>query len=90
MIRDAQGRWCGGFRMNIGMCSITLAELWGLYQGLLLAWRNGIRNLEVEVDSLCVTQLVWNKRVAPNDSIPILHAIKEILTRDWNVSLHCV
>lgn len=90
LIRDAQGRWCGGFCVNIGMCSITLAILWGLYQGLLLAWRNGIRELVEEVDSLCVTKLVSNEMVAPNASGPLLHVIKELLTRDWNVSLQHV
>ena len=27
LIRDATGRWHGGFCMNIGICSITIAEL---------------------------------------------------------------
>ena len=55
LIRDATGRWHGGFCMNIGICSITIAELWGLYQGLILAWQMGIRLLVVEIDSLCVS-----------------------------------
>lgn len=38
LIRDANGRWVAGFGMNIRDCSITIAELWGLYHGLTLAW----------------------------------------------------
>ncbi|KAH9704953.1 putative ribonuclease H protein [Citrus sinensis] len=49
--RDAQGGWIKGFSINIGMCSITKAELWGMYHGLILAWNKGIRLLIVEADS---------------------------------------
>ncbi|KAH9735416.1 putative ribonuclease H protein [Citrus sinensis] len=55
LIRDHNGHWVAGFGMNIGNCLVTMAELWGLYQGLILAWNKGIRWLRVEVDSRCVT-----------------------------------
>ena len=58
LIWDATGRWHGGFCMNIGICSVTIAEFWGLYQGLVLAWQIGIRLLMVEIDRFCVTQLL--------------------------------
>ncbi|XP_052290822.1 uncharacterized protein LOC127900258 [Citrus sinensis] len=41
LIRDHMGCWLSGFGMMIGSCSITVAELWGLYQGLQLAWNSG-------------------------------------------------
>ena len=53
LIRNHLGRWLTGFGMMIGSCSVTVAELWGLYQGLQLAWNFGIRKLKVETDSLC-------------------------------------
>ena len=37
VIRDSVGHWISGFCMNIGECSVLMAELWGLYQGLVLA-----------------------------------------------------
>ncbi|EEF43401.1 conserved hypothetical protein [Ricinus communis] len=55
LIRDTNGRWVAGFSINISLCSITCAELWGVYQGLMLANRLGIVNLMVEVDSMAVT-----------------------------------
>ena len=36
------GEWVHGFGMNIGHCTITGAEPWGLFQGLQLAWNIGI------------------------------------------------
>ncbi|KAH9649197.1 putative ribonuclease H protein [Citrus sinensis] len=55
LIRDYNSKRIRGFGLNIGCCSITIAELWGLYQGLLIAWEIGIRWILVEVDRLCVT-----------------------------------
>lgn len=55
LIRNSLGEWIEGFGMNIEICSITMAELWELYQGPSLAWNKGIRMLQIEVDNLCVT-----------------------------------
>ena len=52
--------------MRIGESSVLMAELWGLYQGLILAWKVGIKRLLVEVDSLCVTQMISKQVVIPN------------------------
>ena len=49
VMRNENGEWKGGFAVNISICSATLAELWGVYYGLAIAWENGIRRLEVEV-----------------------------------------
>ena len=47
LIRDFCGKWLGGFVVNIGHCTVTKAELWAVYHGLLLAWDKGFKNLEV-------------------------------------------
>lgn len=57
VLRDSFSYWVSGFCMKIGESSVTMAELWGLYQGLNLAWNVGIRRLLVEVDSRCVAQM---------------------------------
>ncbi|XP_019087314.1 PREDICTED: uncharacterized protein LOC109127232 [Camelina sativa] len=38
LLRDEDGQWCGGFVLNIGICSAPLAGLWGVYYGLYIAW----------------------------------------------------
>lgn len=50
VLQNGEGEWCGGFAINIGSCTAPLAELWGVYYGLLVAWKKGVRRLEVEVD----------------------------------------
>lgn len=32
LIRDNNRKWIAGFGMRIGVCSVMVAELWGLYQ----------------------------------------------------------
>ncbi|KAH9757265.1 hypothetical protein KPL71_016337 [Citrus sinensis] len=87
LIRDHNGHWVAGFGMYLGTCSVTMAELWGLYQGLLLAWNKGIRWLYAEVDSRCVTQLVKNNMVNYNEFSPLIRAIQELIRRNWRVEI---
>ncbi|KAL9460452.1 hypothetical protein AB3S75_003623 [Citrus x aurantiifolia] len=87
LVRDHLGRWLTGFGMMFGSCSVTVAELWGLYQGLQLAWNFGIRKLKVETDGLCVTQLVARPSITPNEYALLIQAIKDYLSLDWQVSL---
>ena len=54
VMRNDEGEWCGGFVVIIGRCGAPLAELWGVYYGLVVAWEKGVRRLEVEVDSKVV------------------------------------
>ncbi|KAH9758495.1 putative ribonuclease H protein [Citrus sinensis] len=87
VIRDYAGNWISGFCMNIGECTLVMAELWGLYQGLLLAWEAGIKWLLVEVDSLCVTQMISKQVVVPNVSYALVVAVRDLLNRNWQVCL---
>ncbi|KAH9750393.1 putative ribonuclease H protein [Citrus sinensis] len=83
IIRDSFGNWISGFSMNIGESSVIMAELWGLYQGLSLAWNVGIRHLLVEVDSLCVTQMISQQVVVPNVFYALVVVIRDFLSRNW-------
>lgn len=51
VIRDSFGNWISGLCMTIGASSssVTMVELWGLSQGLSLAWSTGIRRFFFEV-----------------------------------------
>ncbi|XP_015578573.2 uncharacterized protein LOC8282535 [Ricinus communis] len=49
IVRDRCGNGVTGFGMNIDSCSISEAELWGLYQQLRIAWNRGVVQLEVEL-----------------------------------------
>ena len=82
VIRDSFGNWISGFSMNIGESSMIMAKLWSLYQGLSLAWNAGIRHLLVEVDNLCVTQMISQQVVVPNVFYALVVAIRDFLNRN--------
>ncbi|XLT50929.1 hypothetical protein HN873_043533 [Arachis hypogaea] len=67
--------------MNIGRCSITMAELWGIYVGVKLAVDLGITNLMVESDSMCAMNLIGKPSIDLHASSSLIRSIKEILTR---------
>ncbi|KAH9734521.1 putative ribonuclease H protein [Citrus sinensis] len=87
LIRNYCGEWVHGFGMNIGHCTITGAELWGLLQGLQLAWNIGIRQLLVEVDSRCITEILTTDTNHPNANSSLIQGIKRLLNMEWQVSL---
>ncbi|KAL9454363.1 hypothetical protein AB3S75_009869 [Citrus x aurantiifolia] len=87
LVRDCSGTWQFGFGMNIGLCSVTSAELWGLFQGLHLAWNRGIRYLVAEVDRQCIFQLISSTRTEPNAHLSLINAIKELMNRDWQITI---
>ncbi|CAN1843409.1 Putative ribonuclease H protein At1g65750 [Linum perenne] len=51
LIRDDQGRFITAFASKLGTCSIVRAEIWGVIEGMELAWSYGIKQLRVQSDS---------------------------------------
>ena len=68
--------------MNIRYCSVIVAELWGVYQELIMAWDHGVRWLLVEVDSQCVVQMLNNLEAITNEYSPLASSIKELIHRN--------
>ncbi|KAG7536806.1 Ribonuclease H domain [Arabidopsis suecica] len=87
VVRDGEGNWCCGFGLNIGICSAPLAELWGVYYGLYIAWERGITRLELEVDSEIVVGFLQK---GIEDSHPLsflVHLCYGFLSKDWIVRI---
>lgn len=79
--------WQGGFALNIGICSAALAELWGEYYELFIAWDRGIRRVEVEVDSESVVGFL---KTWIQDSNPLSFLVRlcyGFISRDWTVKI---
>ncbi|CAN1137136.1 Putative ribonuclease H protein At1g65750 [Linum perenne] len=51
LIRDYQGHCLAAFSENLGICSITRAELRGAVSDLQLAWDRGYRKVQLHIDS---------------------------------------
>ncbi|CAL1407041.1 unnamed protein product [Linum trigynum] len=87
VLRGSDGRWAGGFCASLGCCSAVMAELWGLYHGLDIAWRHGCRTLMVESDSKLAIELVNNRTDPLHPYATLLAAIRRKIAQDWVVRL---
>ncbi|CAA7034666.1 unnamed protein product [Microthlaspi erraticum] len=87
VIRDVLGKWICGFSLNIGLCSAPLAELWGVYYGLVMAWEKRIPQLEVEVDSELVVGFL-KKGVSNTHPLAFLVSLCHgFISKDWSVHI---
>ncbi|KAG7594637.1 Ribonuclease H-like superfamily [Arabidopsis thaliana x Arabidopsis arenosa] len=87
VLRDGYGDWCGGFSLNIGRCTAPLAELWGVYYGLYIAWEKKITRLELEVDSQLVVGFL---KTGVSEMHPLSFLVRlchGFLSRDWIVRI---
>lgn len=73
--------------MRIGICSITAAELWGILEGLSLAWDHGFRKVHLETDSRCALSLLQKHTAGLHRHTHLVNTIQELLHRDWTVQI---
>ncbi|KAL4319432.1 hypothetical protein GQ457_18G015740 [Hibiscus cannabinus] len=59
VFRDDGGSWLFGFPRFVGRCTVLVAELWAIHDGLAQAWGRGHRCVELESDNLEAVRLQW-------------------------------
>jgi len=87
VLRNSAGEWCGGFAVHIGRCSAPLAELWGVYYGLYMAWAKQLTHLELEVDSEVVVSFL---KAGIGETHPLSFLVRlcqGFLLKDWQVRI---
>ncbi|CAN0912924.1 Putative ribonuclease H protein At1g65750 [Linum grandiflorum] len=72
---------------NLGVYSITKAELRGAVDGLELALQLGIRNVALQLDSICATQLLRGTSNKDHQHAALLGRFRELLDRDWQLKI---
>ncbi|CAA7042861.1 unnamed protein product [Microthlaspi erraticum] len=87
VLRDQYGAWCGGFALNIGICTAPLAELWGVYYELLTAWEKRVVRLEVEVDSELVVGFLKTGICTSHPLSFLVRLCHGFIARDWIVRI---
>ncbi|CAN1120234.1 Putative ribonuclease H protein At1g65750, partial [Linum perenne] len=87
LIRDDQGRFITAFASKHGTCSIVRAEMWGVVEGLMLAWDKGIRKLKLQSDSTLAVQLLSNMDQAKHQHSNLIRRFQELMSRQWEVSI---
>ncbi|CAL1354069.1 unnamed protein product [Linum trigynum] len=87
VIRNCYGDWIGGFCSKFGTGSALLAELWGIMQGLNLAWRKGAQFLILESDSQLALDLIKQRTDSVHPYSTILGSIRRLIAQSWVVQL---
>ncbi|MCH81217.1 F-box/LRR-repeat protein [Trifolium medium] len=86
-IRESQGKWLGGFAKCVGLCSVFVAELWGVLEGLRCVRRLGFSNVEVNIDSTLVVQVMKERRVTSSQGYALAKQIWKLLDSDWVIEI---
>ncbi|KAK8600649.1 hypothetical protein V6N12_050502 [Hibiscus sabdariffa] len=71
-----------GFAKAIGHTNSLQAELWALFEGLSLSWKQGFEKVFVRSDSKQVVDLV-NSPSAASSVLSLVHSIHRLRQRSW-------
>ncbi|CAN1178079.1 Putative ribonuclease H protein At1g65750 [Linum perenne] len=71
--------------MNLGICSVTRAELRGVIEGLHRTWEAGFRSVVAQLDSsAAISILTSDERLGNQFELEKAH-FRELRSRDWNL-----
>lgn len=85
-MQEMDGQWIMGFTHYLGTCSSFEAELWGIYDGLLLMLNKGFTRAFIRTDNLEVIQALLKEH--DNDfGITVLRRVQRIMQSDgqWQI-----
>ncbi|KAK8580543.1 hypothetical protein V6N12_070809 [Hibiscus sabdariffa] len=89
LICDDTGGWVLGFYRGVGCCSVFLAKMWAIHDGLRRAWDTGCRRVEVENDNKEAANIVNQVSLAFTGSA-LVQAIWSSMQQDWLVRVRYV
>lgn len=82
LLRDSSGNWIVGFAAYLGITTKIAAELHALRLGLLLAWDEGYRKVECEIDASVVLSLIDAADSSFHPLGSLIIDIRELLKRE--------
>jgi len=85
LFRNLDGRWIKGYSQKIGTYDALCAEMWGMYLGMQLAWRQGFHNLQVESDSKTLVDMITRKVKFNGNPPTLIRRIQDLLKLNWQV-----
>ncbi|MCI20119.1 ribonuclease H protein, partial [Trifolium medium] len=88
VIRDSNGVWRGGFAKNLDICSVYIAELCVVLEGLRYARRLEFNRIELEVDSSVVNQELRQPGYGRPLGGALVMRIRSLLELEWEVVIN--
>ncbi|CAN0910249.1 Putative ribonuclease H protein At1g65750 [Linum grandiflorum] len=76
------------FAANLGVCTITRAEMSGVINGTERAWRLGVANLEVQLDSLTAISLFQEQGPCDHQHAVLVLKFRKLVRHNWSVQHH--
>ncbi|XVF30503.1 hypothetical protein REPUB_Repub16aG0063700 [Reevesia pubescens] len=83
LIRTSMGEWSVGFRAHLGVCSNVAAELQAVRFGLLLAWNEGFRHIECQIDAKVIIDLINDANSNLHPLGILIEDIRMLKARSW-------
>ena len=87
ILRCSNGDWIAGFARKLGNTTSTVAELWALKNGLLVAKQLGIENICIEMDADFIVHLVSSPSMVNLILEPLLTDCKNLIKTFPNHSM---
>ena len=87
LIRDHTGSWIRGFSGHIIFADSIEAELIGIMNGLIFAWELGYQDVSCRSNCMVAISLIQDSTSQPHKYVELTDSIKELMSRDWAVSL---
>ncbi|CAN1808083.1 Putative ribonuclease H protein At1g65750 [Linum perenne] len=87
ILRDDQGHFVSTFASNLGSCSVVRAEIFGVVEGMSLAWEKGIRRLRIQSDSAMAVSLLSKDSHNNHQFAALVERFKDLIARDWEVTI---
>ncbi|KAE8653749.1 hypothetical protein F3Y22_tig00117056pilonHSYRG00114 [Hibiscus syriacus] len=84
IIRNKDGDWIVGFNKAVGISSPLQAELWGILEGLQLAWSQILEHLQCQTDCAEALTLVTSSTAA-SSPVSIVRFIASLISKQWKV-----
>jgi ribonuclease HI len=88
VLRNDNGVWMEGFAKGLGDTTAYMAELWGIYEGLRMARRQGVEKLELRSDSqVIVRSLQEDNNGSSIMGCALMKRIRDLLKGSWDVKV---
>uniref|UniRef100_A0A2C9U9I4 RNase H type-1 domain-containing protein n=1 Tax=Manihot esculenta TaxID=3983 RepID=A0A2C9U9I4_MANES len=71
------------FAVNLGQCSVIIAEIRGILEGLKLSQNLGITLIQVECDNLVAVQMINGDIPSPPVLASLISRIQHLLNQEW-------